>query len=351
MRCDVFYETGRGIIVVSPDGSSGVTPAQPLIDALAARTGAFTFLMAGEEEFLAGDMDASIDINIARPREVYLVRGNVSLAPERRAEIGLQVGGALTVLAADPGVLVAPDGPERTDYWTPSQRPVLTVSSAEGLVALRVHSRTAIDAAPRGTRLAQYGSPDWSAQWDPSPISVLDDVDEAGRLQDDFRATLTAGSTMDEAVLAELGIDSVRLEELLGAPLSETTLAEVLDVCGFPAETEVALRGELASVAGSIPIRQRGLWETIVAGMSEEPAGTSLLARWRRIPHRHPRFAVALVICELLLAALLIFAAIAPPHFHPLTAVQYVLAGIFLIDAVVDAMLLRVIRRRKAEIP
>jgi len=102
--------------------------------------------------------------------------------------------------------------------------------------------------------------------------------------------------------------------------------------------------GSGAIIATVAFIPERGLGVDDGGSIQATPPATC----WRRIPHRHPRLAVALIAIELALTGALAAAALLPPYAQPVTTIQW--AGVVLLgaDAVFDAVLLARIRRARA---
>ncbi len=370
------YVPGQGLLVHTADGAAP-TPVQPIIDAIAARLGAHVNFRGGDDEFssvgASWSEERDDDVSATHPAEtVFVVGGTLPLAADRRAEIAhqLQADVVAVPLSADGRTLVVTSRRGPFAYWSRAQRPVIALQRTDDAVEVHVYSTRAVRTGRMRDRLTMAGIPDWMALWDRVPVALSAtgtrggdeprDVEPNGiepngiaaeiesRLLHERRETIRSLALTDEAVLAETRIDGPALAELLGRPLDDRLVADLGAALRLPPEVTAVVSGErrAASLPGAVEIEDRGLKGVMSDTLYAEPEGSSFWTRWRRLPHRHPRAAVALICGELALATAVVWSGAVLDWPHPWLGASWVLAGVLAIDAVGDAFLLTKIRRR-----
>lgn len=347
------FVPGRGLAVATDDDVA-TTPAAAIVTALAARLGAAVHLTCGDDEY-AADAPETDAVDVAPPAvhetQVFVVGGGLSLAPDRRAELALQLGSALTVIPSGVRTIVVPDEPMRMPSWPRGQRPVISVRRSRSQLAVQIYSEKAARAGRARERLAMTLIPDWIGLWDPAPLPIVTGdersaaADVQRRLDDERRATLAELGIVDDDVIAETGIDGARLRAALVRPLDDDAVREVVAALRLPVEVADLLDGAAAAeMTGAVVIPLRSIGGTIADSLLSEPEGTGIWARWRRLPHRRPGLAAVLIAAELAAAAGAVMWASSAPM--PWRIGLWVVAGILAIDAIGDAVLLSKIRRR-----
>ncbi len=348
------YVEGRGLLV-DAGATVETTPAQQIVDALSARLGAVVVLDAPDAVFGAETVPASETAAAEGAADdepaattVFAVRGTLALAPDRRAELALQLESSLTAAPRESHTLVVPEQVGALTYWSRAQRPVIALHRGPHRLMIQLYGTASTRTGRMRDRAMALTIPDWMALWDPAPLPIVEDPrTPAAEVQQRLRhEEIAALGVPDGGAIAEAGIDGPRLQQLLGHDLDDRTVAEVVDALGLPVEVAAVLTGDVTpeSLPGALRIERRSMGATVAEGLLAEPEGTSLWARWRRLPHRHPRAAVALIAAELALAAGM--AAAAMSGDQPWRTVLWIVAGLLAVDAIGDALLLRRIRRR-----
>lgn len=351
------FVPGQGLLVQTADGVAP-TPVQPVIDAVSARLGADVVFASGDEEFIAAAATAVVDDEVVTPElvdTVFVVGGDLPLGADRRAEIAHQLEADVVAAPLGRHTLVATSRRAPFAYWARSQRPVIAVQRTENSLAVHIYSTHAVRTGRMRERLTMAGIPDWMALWDHAPIPLVasDDggsavaVEVQARLLHERQATIRSLALTDPAVLAETQVDAPALKALLSRPLDTTLVAEVVAALRLPSEVGAVVNGEreASSLPGAVTIEDRGLKGVMSDTLYAEPEGTSFWTRWRRLPHRHPRAAAALVCGELAVAGALAWSATVLGWPQPWWAVSWVVAGVLAIDGIGDAFLLWKIRR------
>lgn len=365
------FTPGRGVLVDAGDTVES-TPAQPIVDALSARLGAAVMLQHEDEMFYAApprtadDADDADDAGAEAPEDadvhLFVVGGHLELGADRRAELSLQLESSLTVApltasARGERTLVVPDAPLDMPAWPGSQRPVISLRRGPSQLTVQVYGSAATRTGRLRDRLAAVVIADWMAIWDPEPTPLLDPArtDAAGLGQhaiiDQRRAVLADLTMADPDLIAEVGVDTASLADLLTRPLDGDLVRDVARAFRLPDEVADLLEGtrRAADLPGAFAVENTGIGGTMANGLLGEPDGTSLWARWRRVPHRHPRLAVLFIVLELALAAGIGVGASVSPS--PWNVFLWIVAGALAIDAVGDAALLTLIQRRRRAAP
>lgn len=363
----VAYVAGRGLLVEA-HGGVATTPAQPVVDALAARLGADVLLVLdeGADDFhaeapfdVADAVDSELDEAglITAPDDdiqVFVVGGSIALAPDRRAEMALQLASSFVAVPDGIRTLVVPTRPLDMPYWGPAERPVIALRLSAVQLSVQVYSGSAVRTGSRRNRLTARLVADWIGLWDPEPVDISSSeageaADVQQRLRDERLTTLAELALVDVDVLTETGIDGPALARLITEPLTDSLLDDVIAALRVPPTAAELLRGSRAAkdMPGAIVVERRSVGGTIADGLLAEPEGASLWTRWRRLPHRHPALAVALIVAELGVAAAAVWGARHPGTESPWTFLLWVAAAVCAIDALGDAILLAAIRRRR----
>jgi len=371
LTATVAFIPGRGL-AVDTGNALAPTPAQAIVDALSARLGAAIALETDNDGYYAEPAATpgaqtdpeppARDPRTARDAgtAVYAVRGRLPLAEDRRGELASQLDSSVTAVPVGEWTLVGLHDEPQTTYWSRAQRPVVGLHRAQDRLLVQLYSATAARRGRLRDRIATMTYPDWVGGWVPAPVPLA--TEEAGSaaaiaVQEDLAAQRAAVhadlGVLDDAVRAELGLEAVSLAELLARPLDDEIVDEICRLLGLPALVAGVLRGDerLSERADAVTIENRGVRGAVADGLLGEPDGASLWARWRRIPHRHPRTAVALIVAELAVAGALAVAAVSPLVGPPWTAALWIAAAVLGLDAVGDAVLLAKIRDRRKENP
>lgn len=357
------FVPGQGLLVETSDGVAP-TPVQPILDAVSARVGADVMFSGGDEELIATVTDQGAESEeddaeneVDTTETVFIVGGKLPLAPDRRGEIAHQLESDVVVAPLGHRTLVVARRNAPFAYWSRAQRPVIALQRTTGELAAHVYSSGAVRTGRMRERIVMGAIPDWMALWDPAPILLVDGTDaEDGvapevqrRLMYERQHTLQSLALTDEAVLAETQIDGAALTALLGRPIDDTLVDDVVAALRLPRDVAALVNGQRSAetLPGAIAIENRGLKGALADTLYVEPEGSSFWARWRRLPHRHPRAAVALIVAELALAGGLVWGATLASWPSPWSTVAWVVAIVMAIDAVGDALLLGKIRRLK----
>ena len=366
ISASLAYTPGRGVAVDAGDTVES-TPAQPIVDALAARLGAAVMLQHEDDMFYAAPPTAEADgaevtttTDTAEDADVhvFVVGGRLELGPDRRSELALQLESSLTVAplpasARGERTLVVPHRALDMPAWPGAQRPVISLRRGAAQLTVQVYGSAATRTGRLRDRLAAVVIADWMGIWDPEPTPLIDPArgDAAGVVQravtEARRAVLADLTPSDADLVTETGVDATALADLLTRPLDDDVVRDVVRAFRLPDEVADLLEGRrrAADLPGASDVENTGIGGTMADGLLGEPDGTSLWARWRRVPHRHPRLAVLLIVLELALAAGIgVWAGVSP---SPWNVILWIVAGALAIDAVGDAVLLALIRRRR----
>lgn len=344
------------------DGHPAATDPQRTLDTLAARAEVGVFLDIGEETYVAEPGSPSADRaeepaeaveDPADGREVYVVGGVLPLEPDRRAELSLQLGGAVTAVPCGDRTIVVPSAGGSPAPWRAAQRPVLALRRDADSLQLQLFTAAALQALPRRGRLASMALPDWVAVWREAPEPILTQPSAGRDLQSALWPRLFDADLPSFESLVEAGIEGTALLRVLGAPLSATSIDAIVAALGLDSVVAdlIADRVEPETLPGAVKIEERGVWGTIAAAMTAEPVGDGRWRRWRRIPHRRPVLAVFLILAELAIAGSLLAAALVLPLPQPSTVLLWIGAVFFGVDAVADSVLLAAVRARKKHRP
>ncbi|MCT9819475.1 hypothetical protein N3K63_04155 [Microbacterium sp. W1N] len=350
VRVDVSYAPERGIIVADRAGIRAPTPAPPLLEALAARLGATVSLWSDDAFFAAGDDRDTATGEESSPaargaNEIHIVYGTVPLAPDRRGELALQLGGDLTAVPTARGVVIVADASAPGAHWPKAQRPVLTLTVDADVLQLAFYGASSVAALPLRERLAAAATPDLVLRWEPAPVPTLPELIPAPP------APAAADDSFDLTPLEEIQVDHAALRALIDAPLDAEVRTRVLTALRLDPPADQIARGEVdpGALPGAVRIVKKGLWGTIADAVAAEPEGTSLWARWRRLPHRRPRLARLLTALEAVAAVAVCVAAALPPFPQPLTTVQWVMGAVLVVDVITDVVVLRAAASARAK--
>lgn len=362
------FVTGRGVLVSSP-ATGEIDPTEPhrLVDTIAARVSraaggaAVEVFLDTEDGSFEAESGASLDREgdaapLVPVRQVFIVAGDLNLAPDRRAEFALQLGSSFTAIPLGTRTLILPDEVVEAT-WFRAQRPVTELRLTESEFLVRAFS---VEATKRGRvrdRLTMVA--DWMGLWSAAPVSVPDLTNAAPgetstptvELQTVLRRRvreMREEIDVPEALRTEFHADLAEIRRLQADDLTDETVDRVVAALRLPSETATVLRAEEAedTFTGAFHVERLSVKDTVLESALAPPTGDGWWARYRRIPHRSPGLAATLIAVEFLLAVLVAAVAMTAGLSAPWPVLLWILAGILVVDAASDTFLLARLRRR-----
>lgn len=383
----VAVDEHGALIVATADATLATTDAATVVTSLAAAWGV-DLVLDSEQVMFATDVgatEARVEVaaadaaivaaaddaradrtgDAADSTVVYVVGGAVPIDPARRLEIAAQLESSVTIASVEDVHLVVPHGAMR-DYWPPAQRPVVAVRRNAGALVVEIFSTAGLQTSgPVRERIAMRALPDVRCHWYTGWVPVLAGEGEIAAVQRLLtRGTVTRGVFFGparsetsvsaaeheiETALGELGSSGAVIDDVLDRSGDPDLVAAVVSALHLPSVVGLLVEGStrVDGLPGSQRIERTGLgrmvWEQTIA-----PApGSSLWARWRRMPHSRPRLAAAFTVVEAVATVVVVGFLVTAPPPGPWDVVLWIVASVLAIDVVSDIVLLVALWRRR----